>query len=244
MATWDSYTQKSTPADNDTLMIKDTSGGANKRTPFSGVWNWIVSKLASAVISQLETTNKSIIPAINELNSKSFFTLGGTRIPENADMNNYTEPGNYSLDVGSYLTSIKNAPKMNYAFDLNVGRALGDYTAQIFREYVTGNIAYRIYRGDHWEDYRYFKSESDAFTTTLTNNIDYNDLPSGIHYCGTGCAHAPETNCKVICLYGSGGTVGDALQIAFSLLNPCMYTRVSRSSKWQNWTKFTGTSIS
>lgn len=71
MAGWDSYTQKSTPADADTLMIKDTSGGANKRTPFSGVWNWIVSKLASAVISQLETTKKSIIPAINELNSKS-----------------------------------------------------------------------------------------------------------------------------------------------------------------------------
>lgn len=72
MATWDSYTQKSTPADADTLMIKDTSGGANKRTPFSGVWNWILTKLTNAVISQLETTNKSIIPAINELNSKSF----------------------------------------------------------------------------------------------------------------------------------------------------------------------------
>lgn len=71
MASWDSYTEKTTPADNDTLMIKDTAGGANKRTPFSGVWNWIVKKLASAVISQLETTNKSIIPAINELNSKS-----------------------------------------------------------------------------------------------------------------------------------------------------------------------------
>ena len=70
MASWDSYTEKTTPADNDTLMIKDTSGGANKRTPFSGVWSWIVSKLTSAVISQLETTNKSIIPAINELNSK------------------------------------------------------------------------------------------------------------------------------------------------------------------------------
>lgn len=71
MATWDSYTQKATPEDNDTLMIKDTAGGANKRTPFSGVWNWIVGKLTSAVVSQLETTNKSIIPAINELNSKS-----------------------------------------------------------------------------------------------------------------------------------------------------------------------------
>lgn len=69
MANWDSYTQKTTPADADTLMIKDTAGGANKRTPFSGVWNWIVGKLTSAVISQLETTNKSIVPAINELNS-------------------------------------------------------------------------------------------------------------------------------------------------------------------------------
>lgn len=72
MANWDSYTQKTTPADADTLMIKDTAGGANKRTPFSGVWNWIVGKLTSAVISQLETTNKSIVPAINELNSKIY----------------------------------------------------------------------------------------------------------------------------------------------------------------------------
>lgn len=75
MATWDSYTQKSTPADADTLMIKDTSGGANKRTPFSGVWNWILTKLTNAVISQLETTNKSIIPAINELNSKMITSI-------------------------------------------------------------------------------------------------------------------------------------------------------------------------
>ena len=71
MANWDNYTQKSAPEDADTLMIKDTAGAANKRTPFSGVWNWIVSKLTSAVISQLETTNKSIIPAINELNGKA-----------------------------------------------------------------------------------------------------------------------------------------------------------------------------
>lgn len=79
MASWDSYTEKTTPADNDTLMIKDTAGGANKRTPFSGVWNWIVKKLASAVISQLETTNKSIIPAINELNSNKIIKLSNVK---------------------------------------------------------------------------------------------------------------------------------------------------------------------
>lgn len=52
MATWDSYTTKATPADNDTLMIKDTAGGANKRTPFSGVWNWILSKLTAMTVLQ------------------------------------------------------------------------------------------------------------------------------------------------------------------------------------------------
>lgn len=71
MAKFTDYTQKTKPADADLLLIHDNAGAANKKTPFSGVWSWILDKLASAVISQLETTNKRIIPAINELNSKS-----------------------------------------------------------------------------------------------------------------------------------------------------------------------------
>lgn len=70
MAKFTDYTQKTKPADADLLLIHDNAGAANKKTPFSGVWSWILDKLASAVISQLETTSKSIIPAINELNSK------------------------------------------------------------------------------------------------------------------------------------------------------------------------------
>lgn len=69
MAKFTDYTQKTKPADADLLLIHDNAGAANKKTPFSGVWSWISDKLASAVISQLETKNKSIIPAINELNS-------------------------------------------------------------------------------------------------------------------------------------------------------------------------------
>lgn len=74
MAKFTDYTQKTKPADADLLLIHDNAGAANKKTPFSGVWSWILDKLASAVISQLETTNKSIIPAINELNSKKIFS--------------------------------------------------------------------------------------------------------------------------------------------------------------------------
>lgn len=73
MANWKEYTTKTTPEDADEIMIADSKANVSKRTPFSGLWNWIANKLATAVISQLETQNKSIIPALNELNSKSFY---------------------------------------------------------------------------------------------------------------------------------------------------------------------------
>lgn len=71
MANWKEYTTKTTPEDADEIMIADSKANASKRTPFSGLWNWIADKLATAVISQLETQNKSIIPALNELNSNA-----------------------------------------------------------------------------------------------------------------------------------------------------------------------------
>lgn len=166
MATWDSYTQKSTPADNDTLMIKDTSGGANKRTPFSGVWNWIVSKLASAVISQLETTNKSIIPAINELNSKSYLLQGGTAIPSSSDMDNYTTPGNYYCESNGTAQSLSNCP-FTYAFILKVEYSRGNgYVCQTYTEHHTGRKAYRWYNtgSTGWSQYVYFSNDDTLFT--------------------------------------------------------------------------------
>lgn len=72
MAKFNEYTQKATPADNDTLMIYDAAAKANKLSPFSGIWNWIVGKLTNAVISNLQTNNKSVVGALNELNSKPF----------------------------------------------------------------------------------------------------------------------------------------------------------------------------
>lgn len=69
MGKFNEYTQKATPADNDTLMIYDATSKANKLSPFSGIWNWIVGKLTNAVISNLQTSNQTVLGAINELNS-------------------------------------------------------------------------------------------------------------------------------------------------------------------------------
>lgn len=69
MGKFNEYSQKATPADNDTLMIYDATSKANKLSPFSGIWNWIVEKLTNAVISNLQTNNKTVVGALNELNS-------------------------------------------------------------------------------------------------------------------------------------------------------------------------------
>lgn len=68
MGKFNEYSQKATPADNDTMMIYDATSKSNKLSPFSGIWNWIVGKLTNAVISNLQTSNKSVIGALNELN--------------------------------------------------------------------------------------------------------------------------------------------------------------------------------
>lgn len=71
MAKFNEYPQKATPEDADTLMIYDTVTKTNKLSPFSGIWNWIVRKLTNAVISNLQTSNQTVIGAINELGGNS-----------------------------------------------------------------------------------------------------------------------------------------------------------------------------
>lgn len=69
MGKFNEYSQKATPEDADSLMIYDATAKANKLSPFSGIWNWIVGKLTNAVISNLQTSNQTVLGAINELNS-------------------------------------------------------------------------------------------------------------------------------------------------------------------------------
>lgn len=63
-----SFDQKTTPEDNDLLIEYDAAVSKVKNVKFGGVWNWIVKKLTSAVISELQTSSQTIVGAINELN--------------------------------------------------------------------------------------------------------------------------------------------------------------------------------
>lgn len=111
MGKFNEYSQKATPADNDTLMIYDATSKANKLSPFSGIWNWIVEKLTNAVISNLQTSNKTVLGAINELNSNplSILTRSAILLEQAFDYNELKTTGAYYL-TGSDPALAKNRP--------------------------------------------------------------------------------------------------------------------------------------
>lgn len=73
MPKWTEYTSKDTLADNDEVMLYSATARANKRGLMSKFWDYVVDKMSTAVISKLETNNKTIIGAINALNSELSF---------------------------------------------------------------------------------------------------------------------------------------------------------------------------
>jgi hypothetical protein len=79
MPKWTDYTTKTEPADNDEVMVLDTAGKANKRLGLSALSDWIIGKIANKVFENLQTQNKTILGAINELNSKALMTYVGKK---------------------------------------------------------------------------------------------------------------------------------------------------------------------
>lgn len=70
--TWSNYTEKTaTPVDADEVMARDSTDGKNKRLLFGTFWKWVAKKLNEATISELQTSNKTIVGALNQLNSET-----------------------------------------------------------------------------------------------------------------------------------------------------------------------------
>lgn len=163
MGKFNEYSQKATPADNDTLMIYDATAKANKLSPFSGIWNWIVGKLTNAVISNLQTSNKTVIGALNELNSNSHLGTLNDNIAEylsktNSVATTYFVWGNIgglypSWAWGTLLCSTDNTANF-------IGIANGDKTA-----------AFAHYENGTWEKVP-VESLSNLTTTNKSSLVD------------------------------------------------------------------------
>lgn len=147
MPKWTDYTIKTEPADNDEVMALDTAGKANKRLGLSALSDWILNKLADKVFQKLKTDDKTVLGAINELNSKTLSAL--RQVDDNVeDWNNIASPGIYS---GNGSTS-KNAP-IEDAIWINAFVVPSNGNVRYLAAYaITGKgIFFRNMSGGRWE---------------------------------------------------------------------------------------------
>ena len=82
MAKWTDYTTDTNPTDTDEVMTLDTdkTPKANKRVTLSTLADYFLDKLASKVFAKLETQSKTVIGALNELNSKQSKTISVSNV--------------------------------------------------------------------------------------------------------------------------------------------------------------------
>lgn len=133
MPKWTEYTTKDTLADNDEVMLYDATGRANKRGLMSKFWDYVVGKMATAVISKLETNNKTIIGAINVLNSETIKT-------DNNFTGNVDNVRNSVVWCNTALNAPSNIGLLVSFSTFNIGQIFVDYTQfLIYIRWLNGN---------------------------------------------------------------------------------------------------------
>lgn len=141
MPKWTDYTTKTTVADNDEIMTLDTAGKANKRLSLSTLSDWVLGKIADKVFEKLQTNDKTILGALNELNSKSLYASKWIYLGIAAGILSSLEQlkfsGTYRFDkIDEVLLTDSDGNKMN---DL-----VGNYYAVLMAQDFTNNggVAY------------------------------------------------------------------------------------------------------
>ena len=143
--TWKNYTQKDTTLlDNDEVMLLDSTDEKNKRGLMSKFWDYVVDKIATAVISKLETNNKTIIGAINALNSESLIGNVTTIDDITFDYNSFTKTGLYYIDGPKNQSESDNKPGENITNCFMMVLAKTDY--RCFQIIFPGNTERIFYR--------------------------------------------------------------------------------------------------
>ena len=144
MPKWTEYTTKDTLADNDEVMLYDATARANKRGLMSKFWDYVVDKMATAVISKLETNNKTIIGAINALNSESLIGNVTTIDDITFDYNSFTKTGLYYINGPKNQSESDNKPGDNVTNCFMMVLAKTDY--RCFQIIFPGNTQRIFYR--------------------------------------------------------------------------------------------------
>lgn len=147
MPKWTEYTSKNTLADNDEVMLYDATARANKRGLMSKFWDYVVDKMATAVISKLETNNKTIIGAINALNSDKTKLCIDSNI---SNLNDFGKAQTQMLSGIAYNSALNYIPDEGYFANIFYIPSWKNYGVQLACIPESGNIYVRMNKESKW----------------------------------------------------------------------------------------------
>lgn len=155
---WNEYTTGTDLDDTDELMILDTSAKANKRTLLSKLSDYVLGKLTDKVFEKLETQNKTILGALNELNSKGKIRAGKNEFKGDLDTIS-TTTGELSL-YWFFRSNITNGisdveTNTNYGTILTIPSTSNNYGVQFaFFNSSENSFYFRKKNGGTWNTWK------------------------------------------------------------------------------------------
>ena len=155
---WTKYTTKEALKDNDELMILDKDANANKRTLMDKIWNYVVDKMTTAVIAKLGTTNKTLIGAVNELNSNKQDTAMRIENASNLCEYMFSNCGRTGIHFYAIPSTIKvenGSPDGNGGFGIAYKSSSEDYGMIIIFSY--NKAVYMKIKSTTWDDWKKVK---------------------------------------------------------------------------------------
>lgn len=144
------YTDRGTLADTDVFMVNDGTG--MKKGVLSRLSDFVLNKIADKAFTKLETSNKTILGAINELNSNRFSIYE----KEVQDLDN--PPSAFILNT---RTNPKGLPDLgsNGCCVIQHNPGSNEYTAQLAFSFGSDKIAIRRKRNAGWTNWTYFSAQ-------------------------------------------------------------------------------------
>jgi hypothetical protein len=147
MPKWTEYTTKDTLADKDEVMLYDATARVNKRGLMSKFWDYVVDKMATAVISKLETNNKTIIGAINALNSDKTKLCIDSNI---SNLNDFGKAQTQMLSGIAYNSALNYIPGESSFANVFYIPSWRNYGVQFVCVPDSGNIYVRMNKENKW----------------------------------------------------------------------------------------------
>lgn len=145
---WSNYTEKTaTPVDADEVMVRDSTDGKNKRLLFGTFWKWVAKKLNEATISELQTSNKTIIGAINALNSDKTKLCIDSNI---SNLNDFGKAQTQMLSGIAYNSALNYIPGESSFANVFYIPSWRNYGVQFVCVPDSGNIYVRMNKENKW----------------------------------------------------------------------------------------------